>query len=322
MNEKEITALHETIKTGVSISRDIALAILTAEADEIPQILSAANALRIRHFGNHIHLCSIVNAKSGGCEEDCAFCAQSSHHDCKADYFDLISAQDMKASYQQSSTLPIDHFGVVTSGEGLADEGVDIVSQAIHSGECKNIKWCASLGILEKEQLMKLKEKGLKRFHHNLETAESFFPKICTTHSYQERLDMVRLVKKSGLEICCGGIMGMGESLEQRIELAFTLQQEQVDSIPLNFHIPVAGTRLGDHKPMKPLTILKCIAMFRMVNPQAEIKVCAGRIHLGDLQSMIFYAGATGMMIGPLLTIAGRDIEDDLKMLRDLEVSF
>ncbi len=167
-----------------------------------------------------------------------------------------------------------------------------------------------------------MKEAGLTRFHHNLETAESFFPKICTTHTWRERLAMVRRAKRAGLETCSGGILGLGETLQQRVELAMTLRDEAVDSIPLNFLVPLPGTELEHIEPMKPMDILRAIAMFRLVNTKAEIKVCAGRAHMRDLQSMIFFAGATGMMIGPLLTIAGGDVQSDLTMLQDLEIPF
>lgn len=322
MNKNEIEKLCEVVSRDEAISEEVALAILQSGNDEILEIMTLTNALRTRHFGNKVHLCSILNAKSGACEQDCAFCAQSAHHDTTVETYNLCSEENVTESYKTASKLPIGHYGVVTSGEGLDESNVEKIRTAVSTGEISGTKWCASLGLLKKEQLLALKEAGLKRFHHNLETAESFFPEICTTHSYQDRLEMVREVKRIGLQICCGGILGLGENLEQRVELAFTLKNEQIDSIPLNFHIPVPGTRLDHLGPMKPMEILKSIAMFRMVNPKAEIKVCAGRVHLGDLQSMIFYAGATGMMIGPLLTIAGRDVETDLKMLRDLEMDF
>lgn len=322
MNNSEVDILCAVVSKDETISENAALAILKSGNDEILEIMILTNALRMRHFGNKVHLCSILNAKSGACEQNCAFCAQSAHHDTAIDTYNLCSEETITDSYKKAAELPIGHYGVVTSGEGLDEGSVEKIRTAVKSGEISGTKWCASLGMLKKEQLMVLKEAGLKRFHHNLETAESFFPQICTTHSYQDRLEMVREVKKAGMQICCGGILGLGESLEQRVELAFTLKKERIDSIPLNFHIPVPGTRLDHLDPMKPMDILRSVAMFRMVNPRAEIKVCAGRVHLGDLQSMIFHAGATGMMIGPLLTIAGRDVETDLKMLRDLEMEY
>lgn len=161
----------------------------------------------------------------------------------------------------------------------------------------------------------------MRRFHHNLECAESFFPQVCSTHSYRLRIDTIRAAREAGLEVCSGGILGLGESLEQRVEFALCLAREAVDSIPLNFLDPIPGTRLESVPPVRPLEMVRAIAMFRMTNPGAEVKVCGGRPHMRDLQSMIFYAGATGMMIGPMLTVAGRDVRQDVRMLEDLEMS-
>ncbi len=322
MIQHEINELCKVVSKEQPLSRSCALAILKARSEEIPEILTLTNALRLRNFGNKAHLCSILNAKSGACEEDCTFCAQSAHHKTDVETYALCSTQKMVEQFTKHAAYPIGHFGVVTSGDSMDDKEVDTLCQAIATGEINGTAWCASLGNLSLEQLQKLKQAGLKRFHHNLETAESFFPTICTTHTYQSRLDMIRNVKKAGLELCCGGLLGLGESFEQRIELAFTLREEGVNAIPLNFHIPVSGTKLQNNTPLSPMEIIKAIALFRMANPTAEIKVCAGRTHLRDLQSMIFYAGATGMMIGPLLTVAGRDVDADVQMLKDLEISF
>ncbi len=322
MKKNEIEELQSAATEGTAVSEEIALAILSSAAEEIPQILASTNALRLRYFGTKVHLCSIVNAKSGSCEQDCAFCAQSVHHQTETETYSMISSPQIKEAFSNATQLPIDHFGVVTSGGTLDDEGVGEVAEALQSEKSDSVHWCVSLGLLSTDQLLALKKSGLKRFHHNLETAESFFPTICSTHSYDERLEMVRRVKEAGLEICSGGILGLGETLEQRVELAATLQKEHIDSIPLNFLVPVCGTPMEQKGVMNPLDIIRCIAMFRMMNPEAELKVCAGRLHLRDLQSQIFYAGATGMMIGPLLTVAGRDVDEDLQMLKDLEIDF
>ncbi|MFW6367323.1 MAG: biotin synthase BioB [bacterium] len=299
-----------------------ALAVLNASSADLPLVMAAASKVRRRHFGNTVHLCSILNARSGACGEDCAFCAQSAAHQAGAEVFPLCSQDEITAAFDESGVLPIGHFGVVTSGGALSERDLESVRAAIGAKEREGTHWCASLGCLDKEQLSALQAVGLKRFHHNLETAASFFPSICTTHNYEQRLATVRAAKKIGLEVCCGGILGLGESLEQRVEFAFTLQREGIDAIPLNFLIPIEGTRLEAREPLRPLEILRAIAMFRLVNPRAELKICAGRLLLRDLQSMIFHAGATGMMIGPLLTVAGRDVETDLRMLEDLELDY
>jgi len=307
-------------KCGKAVSEKTALAILRSSQDEFPEIMAAASAMRRRYFGDRVIMCSILNARSGACPEDCRFCAQSTRHKTGIEIYGLRSAGQIVKAYKAAASLPITHYGIVTSGESLNEKGINEICSAVRSFKKQGVEWCASLGSLTAGQFRKLKTAGLKRFHHNLETAESFFPKICTTHSYSRRLGTLHDARKAGLEICSGGILGMGETLKQRVEFAFTLKQEKVDSIPLNFLVPVKGTPLGHIIPMKPLDILRCVAMFRMTNPRAEIKVCAGRIHLRDLQSMVFYAGATGIMIGNLLTVAGRDVKQDLQMLEDLEL--
>jgi len=316
----EFQQIISASEDGLPISEELALSVLTASSSDIPHLLSAASRVRNRYFGDAVKMCSILNAKSGACPEDCAFCAQAACHDTGVEAVPLVSEEGAVTAYEEASKLPVTHFGVVTSGDALPPEEIERICNAIRSRKIPHLNWCASLGCLDEVQLTTLKEAGLKRFHHNLETAESFFPQICTTHSYTLRLETVRAARRAGLEVCCGGIFGLGESLEQRVEFASLLASEAVDAIPLNFLIPIPGTALAHLEPMKPLDILRAVIMLRLTNPRAEIKVCAGRTQLRDLQSMIFYAGATGMMIGPLLTVAGRDDEQDLQMLRDLEV--
>ncbi|MEI6970516.1 MAG: biotin synthase BioB [bacterium] len=305
---------------GRVITAGQALAILKAPPDDLPRIMADATALRRKHFGRTLHLCSIVNARSGACSEDCAFCAQSIHHKSKCEVFGLCSGDKLVKAYSEASKLPVSRFGVVTSGPAQGPSAVKRIIAAIAKSRKTHVQWCASLGSIGNAELLALKKAGVRRFHHNIETAGSFFPRVCSTHTFDERIATIRAVKAVGMQVCSGGILGMGESMEQRVEMALTLAAEDVEAIPLNFLIPVPGTRLGHLKAMKPLDILKTIAMFRMTNPTAEIKVCAGRIHLRQLQSMIFYAGATGMMIGRLLTVAGCDVDQDLQMLKDLEL--
>jgi biotin synthase len=313
-----MTADLSTALESVPLSDEAALRVLRAGPSELGAVLAASSSVRNSHFGRTVHLCSILNAKSGACPEDCRFCSQSTHHETDAAEFRLLDPETIVAARNDAADLPIENFGVVTSGGCLSDEDLNSVEKALRAGTRSSVSWCASLGCLSRDQLLQLKRAGLKRFHHNLETAESFFSRVCTTHTYAERLSTIRAVKEAGLELCCGGFLGMGESAEQRVEFARTLAREQVDSIPLNFLVPVPGTPLESMEIMEPLEILKSIAMFRLVNPTAEIKVCAGRIHLRSLQSMIFLAGATGMLIGPLLTVAGGDVQEDLQMVRDL----
>lgn len=315
-------SIREAAENAQPISEELALYVLRSSAADLPRIFAAASMVCHRYFGNKVGLCSILNAQSGGCSEDCAFCAQASCHDTGVEVSPLCSKEAMIEAFDEAAGLPIMHFGVVTSGCALSEDGVERVCRAVRDHKHPRINWCASLGCLDYDQLCALKASGLKRFHHNLETAQSFFPQICTTHSWQTRLETLANARRAGLEVCSGGIFGLGESLEQRVEFALSLAHEAVDSIPLNFLIPIPGTRFERMETMKPLDILRTVSMFRLTNPRAEVKVCAGRVHLGDLQSMIFHAGANSMMIGSLLTVAGRNVEQDLKMLRDLEVDY
>ncbi len=305
-------------KPAPAVSRQEAISILSSDPSAIPSILARAWELRERRFGMRVHLCSIVNAKCGACSEDCAFCAQSVHHNTGIETHPLLSEPELAAARDAAARIAIVRFGIVTSGSALTDSEVDVVGRAVEGASASPVSWCASLGCLSSSQLQRLKKAGLTRYHHNLETARSFFPKVCTTHSYEQRLDTIRAARIAGLEVCSGGILGMGENPEQRVELAMDLAEYEVDSIPLNFLMPVAGTRFADVEPIAALDILKTIAMFRLVNPRAEISVCAGRAHLRSLQALIFYAGASGMMAGPLLTLPGGSADDDLQMIHDL----
>ncbi len=185
--------------------------------------------------------------------------------------------------------------------------------------EQTSISRCASLGNLTPDMIRQLKEAGLTRYHHNLETSENFFPHVCSTHSYQERLDTVRLIKRAGLELCCGGIFGLGEDMGDRLELAFTLRELGADSVPLNFLTPISGTPLEAQLPLIPREILKIIALYRFILPDKDIKVCGGReANLRDLQSWIYYAGANGSLLGNYLTTTGKPAAEDLQMIKDL----
>lgn len=309
--------LKEKIEQSVPLSADEGLEILTLGRESFIDLLSLTDRLRRRNFGGEIHLCSIVNAKSGLCGEDCAFCAQSVHYQAGAEEYDLLPPEKLKEAYDEAQELPISHFGFVTSGGRLEEADLEQLVELFESNEKKNPAYCSSLGALDEQELRRLKQAGMKRFHHNLETAPSFFDEICSTHDIEQRIETVRTAKKVGLEVCSGGLIGLGEELEQRVELALTLRRLDVDAIPLNFVIPVENTPIENLQPPEPFEILKTIAAFRLLNPEKEIKLCAGRKHLRDLQSYIFHAGATGMMIGDLLTVAGRSTEKDLQMLED-----
>ena len=294
-----------------------ALAILESSDSRFEEILSVTTAARQRLWGDKARLCSIMNAKSGLCSEDCIFCAQSTRYNTDIAREPLASADAIVAAYDRACEVPIRNFGIVTSGKALSGREIDVICRAIDRRRDGRVRWCASLGTLNGGQLSRLRRAGLSRYHHNLETAESFFASICTTHTYADRVETVRAAREAGLRVCAGGLLGLGESPRQRVELAMALGELRVDSIPLNFLVPIANTPAANLPPVTGGEIVRTIAMFRLVCPQTEIKIAAGRErHLGDSEGQIFAAGATGMMIGGYLTVAGRAVSDDLQMLR------
>ena len=238
MESVELKAIREAADNDRPLSAELALYVLRSSAADLPRIFAAASTVRYRYFGNAIRLCSILNAQSGACSEDCAFCAQASCHDTQIETTPLCTKDGMVNAFEQAVELPVTHFGVVTSGCALSEHGIERVCNAVREKSHPRVDWCASLGCLDFDQLSALKKAGLKRFHHNLETARSFFPQICTTHGWEQRLETLRDARKAGLEVCSGGIFGLGESLEQRVEFALTLASEAVDFHPSEFPGP------------------------------------------------------------------------------------
>ncbi|CCO23876.1 biotin synthase BioB [Maridesulfovibrio hydrothermalis] len=319
MDRKEKQAIWTAVHGGAAIDKHTAVSILGASHGELAEVLHAAHTMTVRRFGREVSLCSIANVRSGNCSEDCSFCAQSSHFTgTPAPAYPLMSVEEIQDCAEKAGKHPLEFFSYVTSGRALGGKSLSHVCEAVDGMPDKKFNHCASLGCLDFESLKKLRESGVKRYHHNLEASESFFQNVCTTHTYDERIRTVRDAKKAGLEVCCGGLLGLGESPEQRVELALAVAAEDVDSIPLNFLVPIPGTPLENVEPLQPLEILLTIAMFRLVNPHAEVRMAAGRAALRSLQSFIFHAGCNGLMVGDFLTVSGQGIENDLTMLKDL----
>ncbi len=314
--------LADGVCGGYRLDRRTALRLSALPDHEIAELLAGADTIR-RHFkGNRASLCSIVNAKSGRCPEDCAFCAQSVHHDAVVPVYPLKSGEEIATHFNAASVYPIDRFGIVTSGKRLGDgRETQQLCETIHAlaSGSHGIAICASLGILSEGQAAILKESGLEGYHHNLESSRQFFPHLCSTHGFDERVRTVRVAKDAGFRVCSGGIFGVGEPAEDRVDMAMLLRELDVDSVPLNFLVPIPGTRLAHSPPLKPLEILKIIALFRYLLPTKDIRVCGGRErNLRDLQCLVFSAGANGIMLGNYLTTTGRPAEDDLQLLSDL----
>lgn len=306
----------EKITCDTPISIEQALCIAKASSKERPRILQAATRSRHNKSGNSVFCCSIINAKSGACSEDCSFCAQSCKHKTGIPTYPMLSAERIIAAYDDAASTPVSRLGVVTSGRRLSESDIATLCTAMQARQNSRPLWCASLGCLSLTQLKRLKNAGLNRFHHNLETSKSFFPSICTTHTYHERVSTVLAAKEAGLEVCCGGIFGIGESWEDRIELAFDIQALHVEAIPLNFLVPIPNTPAAKNQPLTKEDVLKIIALFRLICVGAEIRVCAGRErYLGEDEHEIFSAGACGMMVGGYLTTGGRPLEADMALL-------
>lgn len=301
------------------IDKEYALALAKLKGENVFTLFALSNHIRIKYRGNKIDLCSIVNAKSGACPEDCFFCAQSVYSKADIKIYPLLNKNKIIEAALYAKEKGVKRFCIVTSGRKAAGKEIKQICNFI--SEISNIGMlpCATLGMLSISELKDLKDAGLYRYHHNLETSEAFFSEICTTHTYREKIRTIEQAKSLGLSICSGGIFGLGESWEDRINMAFALKELKVDSVPINFLSPIKGTPLGNNEPLNPLEALKIIAIYRTILPQCEIRICGGRVTtLQDLNAYIFMAGADGLLTGNYLTTHGRNPEDDLQMIKDL----
>lgn len=319
---KFLAELTERTLSGLDITADEAKRLLGIETQpDIISLMSFANRIRHHYKGSSIDTCAIINARSGKCSEDCRFCSQSIHYNTDIDVYPLVHDDEIVARAREAVDFGAGRFGIVVSGKGVGNDAEkQSLCKAISGLHSKvGLEPCASLGVLSPESARLFREAGLKRYHHNLETAESFFPEICSTHSYEARINTIKIAKEEGFQVCCGGIFGIGESPAQRLEFAFTLKELDVDSIPLNFLNPIPGTPLEAAEPLHPMEILKTIALFRFVHPAKDIRICGGRQrNLRGTQGLAYIAGANAVMIGNYLTIPGSDPVLDLELIRDL----
>ena len=320
---QKVQELIGRVVHGYSPTMEEGLAILHSSGAEYTAYMAGAHNLKERAFGDSAQLCSIINAKSGRCMENCSFCAQSAHHQSSPPVYPLKSREEIIEGARIAQEEGSHCYGIVTSGTQptFGAEFDTVLSSIREIRERFDVEPSASLGLLTQELAEALAEAGCVTYHHNLETARSFFPEVCSTHDYDDDVQTVKVAKEAGMKVCCGGILGLGESYEQRVELASTLRELDVDSIPLNFLNPIAGTPLEQHNSISAMDCARTITMFRYYLPQKPISICGGReTNLRELQSWIFMAGASGTMVGNYLTTTGRNRETDLQMLADLEV--
>lgn len=320
IKERLLTISKELLDgKDLSLTPEEALALVSDPAENLPAALLCSDQIRRRHKKSKVFLCSILNAKSGKCSQDCAFCAQSSFHKTAIDIYPLMSEEEMTGRAFDMEKAGATHYSIVTSGHSLDESEIHRICRAVEIIRKKTrLTVCGSLGMLSKASAEKLMASGMTRYHHNLETSRSHFDAICTTHSYDEDIETIHTARNQGFQVCSGGIFGLGETWAQRVELAFTVRDLPVDTIPVNFLNPVPGTRLAHLPRMSPMDALMCIALMRLVNPEKSITICGGReVTLKDFQSWVFNAGANGLMIGNYLTTSGRDMAMDLDMVRD-----
>jgi len=322
-NHERIAGLGQRVLDGGHLRRDEAQWLFNLESSaDIFDLLSWANRVREHFKGNKIHLCSIVNAKAGACSENCSFCAQSSFYQTGSPKYGFVDPEPVFEAADEANKNGVTAVGLVAAWKGLnegpmLDEVCDRIRELKASGKTRPD---ASLGIIKKQAVAdRLKVAGLECYGHNLETSRRFFPNTCTTHTFDDRVETIGYLKKAGIKICSGGIIGMGETREDRCELAFSLKEIGANVVPVNILNPIPGTPFEKNPPLPPLEILKTIACFRLILPRQEIMVAGGRtVNLRDMQSMVFMAGASALMVGNYLTTLNQPVEKDLQMLKDL----
>jgi biotin synthase len=307
-----------TYRDQITFEEACKLAFL--EEEYFPQLLYLSNRVLREYRGKGVYLCSIVSAKTGACPEDCAFCAQSARARFPIASHPMLEPHAILEAAKRAERNGASEFCIVASGRGPDSKTFKMVLDAVSLIRTHtSLSVGCSLGILTREQARLLYSAGVSRYNHNLETARSFFPRICTTHTYEERVRTAHLVKESGMELCSGGILGMGESIEQRIELAFELREVNPDIVPINLLNPRPGTALEGASLLEPLEAVKSIALFRLILPD-KIIVCAGgrEVVLKDLQPLALFAGANALITGNYLTTPGQEPEMDLAMIKKL----
>lgn len=306
--------VKERILSGGSISFEEAVQL--AETAPRMELYAAADEIR-RHFCDTApDTCSIVNARSGKCSENCKWCAQSAHYHTGVATYPIISTDEVMAIAQANDKRGIDRFSLVTSGRAVSMKDMPEFCKLFRQiGESTGLQLCASMGLLGRSELQMLKDTGVKRYHCNLETSASFFPSLCTTHTPEEKKETIRLAKEVGLEVCSGGIIGMGETMTQRIELAFELAELGVVSVPMNILCPIKGTALEHTAPISDEDILVSIAIFRLILPRTVIRFAGGRARLPrHIQRQALQAGLNGLMVGDLLTTHGSQADADKQL--------
>ena len=311
-----ITTLKEKVINGHSLTKEEAMHLSSAE---LSALCEAADQIR-RHFcGNTFDMCSIINGKSGRCPEDCKYCAQSAHYAANTTVYPLLSPEEILQAAEANAANGILRFSIVTSGKRLSDEEVEQVCDSFRKiQETCSISLCASMGLLTEKQFGMLKSAGVVRYHNNLETSRRFFPEICTTHTYEDKIQAIQDAQAAGLTVCSGGIIGLGETMEDRIDMALTLRELHIRSVPINVLNPIPGTPLEHNTPLKEEDVCRPAALFRFLLPDAILRMAGGRGLMGDQGRRVFQSGANGAITQNMLTTGGVTVHEDKILAEEL----
>lgn len=311
-----LNTLTQKILKGGQVTRQEASTLSQVPLNDLA---AAATQLRKHFCGNTFDLCTIVSGKGGHCSENCKFCAQSSHYETSAEVHPLLDTQTVYDTARHCGDQGILRFSNVTAGRRLSPQEVEVVAaqyKAIHAD--LPIKLCASHGLLETEDFKKLKAAGVTRYHNNLETSREFFPKVCSTHSYDDKIRTIKGAKEAGLEVCSGGIFGLGETLEDRLDMAFTLRELEITSVPINILNPIPGTPLAEQPLCSGDDVLRSVCLYRFILPNAALRLAGGRGRLRDKGERLFATAANAAITGDMLTTDGIDVKSDQAMLARL----
>lgn len=296
------------------IDKQELLRLYNLDLDELLKLSS-------KYVKDEIEFCSLINARNGKCSQNCKYCAQSSHYRTHIDSYPLVKIEEVRKAALDAKSHKASRFAIVTSGKTPDESDFDKMLEMIKEiNKIEGLNSCASIGILNEEQAKKLAQSGLKRFHHNINTAKSYYPEVCTTHTWQDRLDTCKLVKKYGMELCCGVILGMGESIEQRVEMALELAEIQPNSIPINILMPIPETPFENYlDKIDEENVLRTLAIFKIANPNSILRFCGGRMRLSEEnQRKALNTCVEGIMVGNYLTTIGKNPDDDIKTVEEL----
>jgi len=311
-----INKLKHKVLQEEGITKDEALQLVEADLEEL---CKAANEIRKKFCGDEFEICTIINAKSGKCSENCKFCAQSAHYKVDVEKYPLMDSDKILSAAKHDDAAGVQRFSPVTSGRRLTKAEVESLCKSIQEIKANtNLKICASCGLLDSDDLQKLKSAGLSRYHNNLESSENFFKTVCSTHTTADKIQTIEATKEQGLEICSGGIMGLGESWEDRIDMAFMVHDLGAVSIPVNMLSPIVGTPYEHNKVLDTDEMRRICAIYRFINPKAFIRLAGGRGLLKDKGRSCLQSGANALISGDMLTTAGITIERDLQMIKEL----